>query len=499
MTAKQYFADPLRSNRMLSSSEEAVIRSSYWATDSSISQLEFQMRDLLLRRNALCNHRQMLATLLSPIRRLPPELLSEIFHNCLPQNYDGEAAHKAVMLPSHVCQHWRDVALSTPTLWTNIVLRVTDKNFESRVALVTTWFSRSGGSPLSFTLKGYENVQPIIAFLLQHCNRWQCINLSVPFNTLRCLETAKGHLQRLEILQIDTHTRGDPASPYSAEHIFESAPRLWKVSLDCRFMWNGPSGSWAQLAELDAGGASCTTGDCLALLQSMQNLRKLRIYVGSGVVEGHRCFVHPLVSLHLLGKHHILDHITLPSLCNLSVDEIDFGWPHFQFISFLERSAPPLRSFSFEVPMEIDSIWHDNIIQILQHMSSLHSLCLMCNCCEVGDICSFMRRLSPRTLENGRVDSLIPKLNAVSIWLGSQFIHTDYDALKEMVISRHSLPRNTNAGDNVSHPVERIKEVEVKCSFEDYEEDFGTTWHEEVSEILAPLQGVVDTLRVVIS
>src|ERR1700729_4648142 len=116
------FADPLRSNRMLSSSEETLIRRSYWETDSSISRLVVQINNLLLQHRALCNRRQMLATLLSPVRRLPPELLGEIFRYCLPHDYHEKGAHNAVMLPSHVCKHWRDVALSTPPLWTNILL-----------------------------------------------------------------------------------------------------------------------------------------------------------------------------------------------------------------------------------------------------------------------------------------------------------------------------------------------------------------------------------------
>jgi len=180
----------------------------------------------------------MLVTLLSPVRRLPPELLGEIFRYCLPQNYHEKGAHKAVMLPSHVCKHWRDVALSTPTLWTNVVLHVTNETFESRAALVTTWFARSGGLPLSFTLSGRENLLPILAFLLQYCNRWQYINLCVPSETLRCLEAAKGHLQRLETVRLDFGYRD---TSYSVERIFESAPRLWKASLSSRFVWNGVS------------------------------------------------------------------------------------------------------------------------------------------------------------------------------------------------------------------------------------------------------------------
>ena len=96
---------------MLSSSEEALVQSSYWKANSSISRLDAQINDFLNRRRALGNYRQMVMTLLSPVRRLPHELLGEIFRYCLPRNYKKKGAYKSVMLPSHVCKHWRDVAL----------------------------------------------------------------------------------------------------------------------------------------------------------------------------------------------------------------------------------------------------------------------------------------------------------------------------------------------------------------------------------------------------
>ena len=502
MTTEQFthrFMDPLRSNRMLSSSEETVIRQSYWETHSSILRLEIQIKDLIHRRHALCNHHQMLATLLSPVRRIPPELLGEIFRYCLPQNYCEEGSHKAVMLPSHICKHWRDVALSTQTMWTNIFLHVTDKTFESRAALVTTWFSRSGGSPLSFTLKGQQNVGPIMTFLLQHCSRWQNIDLNVPFEIIRCLEATEGHFERLETVQIHAM---HAATPYSIEDIFGLAPRLRKVSLDGSLILGGFSGSWAQLAELNAGYTSYTIGQCLALLQYMWNLQTLRINVHGGVVEGHRHFVisHLLVSLHVRAEgadYMLFDCITLPRLRDLSVDEIDSEWPQSQFISFLERSSPPLQSFSFGIPYRTGDVWDDNVIQILQHIPSLRSLCLVYNCCEVN-AGSFLEQLPPRRLDDGTVDCLIPKLNSISIQLDSQLQTPNYEALKNMVLSRCSLAHDTNAGDNISSPIERISKVEVGCYYDPEWDLDDVSWHNEVSAILAPLQEVVDTVRVVI-
>jgi hypothetical protein len=226
-------ADGLRTqlvNLVFSLSAEALVRNAYWQTHSNISRLDAKIDELLLRRRCLRIYRHLLSTLLSPVRFLPPELLGEIFRYCLPQDYDESGARKAVMLPSHVCKRWRDVALSTPALWTNIVLHVTDKTLESQTALVTDWVSRSGNLPLSFTLQGQENVLPIMAVLFQHCARWQHINLSVSLETLQCLEAANGRLQRLETLGIN----GCDSLSW-VEQILESAPRLRKVSVSRKF------------------------------------------------------------------------------------------------------------------------------------------------------------------------------------------------------------------------------------------------------------------------
>ncbi|KIM75159.1 hypothetical protein PILCRDRAFT_92253 [Piloderma croceum F 1598] len=294
---------------------------------------------------------------------------------------------------------------------------------------------------------------------------------------------------------------GYGATSYSVEHILESAPRLRKVLLKGqKFIWNGLSGSWAQLTELDTGYASYTVGGCLALLQSARNLQQLSVYVGDGDVEGHRHFVfsHPLVYLRVWGSrdHAIFNHITLPNLRDLSVDDIYSDWPQSQFISFLTRSSSPIQSFSLGVPMEGgDDMWDDKVIQILQHIPSLHSLCLRYEFHEWIEG-SFWKRLSPRILDNGQVDCLIPKLNTISIQVDCQLTNIDYTALTEMILSRCSLAHNTNT---IPGPIERIQKVRVKCFYDEHFDAVDDTmWHKEVSEQLSPLQEVVDTVDVVI-
>ena len=473
-------------NRICSLSTEALVRNAYWKTHSNISQLDAKIDELLLRRRCLHTYRDLLSTHLSPVRFLPPELLGEIFRYCLPQDYDESGAHKAVMLPSHVCKRWRDVALSTPALWTNIFLHVTDEEtLESRTALVTNWVSRSGNLPLSFTLRGRENVLPIMAVLFQHCARWQHINLSVPLETMQCLEAANGRLQRLETLGIDWCD-----SSSWVEQILESAPRLRKVSVNRKFLWNsGLNGSWAQLVELDASCASYSVGDCLTLLQAVGSLQTLKVNVNSEVVEGHPrlVFSHPLVSLDVCGteaRWMLFDHITLPNIRDLSVDEIEYQSVS-QLIPFIRRSSSFLRRFSFRIPSAVYGAWHNKILQILEYTPSLHTLCLA-----YGS--SYARCNETSIFEQLKCDDcLIPMLNTISIVIGNPSVIPEYQALRELILSRRSTDKTNDDLYSIMWGVEPIQKLTVQCI--DCWDD--TTWHEEVSQIFAPIQ-IVDTLQI---
>jgi hypothetical protein len=203
---------------------------------------------------------------------------------------------------------------------------------------------------------------------------------------------------------------------------------------------------WAQLTELNVSATLNMVGESLALLQSAQDLQRLRVWILSEVVNGHHHFVisHPLVSLNVLGKSGMLfNHITLPCLHDLSVTDIDSEWLQSLFILFLVRLLSPLQSFLFRVLMEVNNIWDDNMIQILQHMPSLHALHLAYSWCEVGGG-SFLIWLSSWVLDDGQVSCLIPKLNTISIYVGCQLVTPNYEALMEMIISHCSLAHNTS-------------------------------------------------------
>ncbi|KAF8874427.1 hypothetical protein BD779DRAFT_1566758 [Infundibulicybe gibba] len=73
--------------------------------DQEIFALEDCARKLKTRRN-----------LISPINQLPPETLSRIFAFCVTQSITW------VRSVTHVCRHWRDIALDFPQLWSAITI-----------------------------------------------------------------------------------------------------------------------------------------------------------------------------------------------------------------------------------------------------------------------------------------------------------------------------------------------------------------------------------------
>ena len=85
---------------------------------------------------------------LAPIRLLQPELLQEIFMWCLPRNRNPTlSAKEAPILLTRICSYWRQLAFSTPSLWTALDIATCYNDggtdvYGTRLAAITEWLSR---------------------------------------------------------------------------------------------------------------------------------------------------------------------------------------------------------------------------------------------------------------------------------------------------------------------------------------------------------------------
>ena len=92
---------------------------------SEINRLKAKITVLETMREALNEKLRKYKSLLSPIHRLPPEVLVEIFRLSYGKGYLGIKAVPQAILLSRVCSRWRQVTLSAPQLWASVCVPFT--------------------------------------------------------------------------------------------------------------------------------------------------------------------------------------------------------------------------------------------------------------------------------------------------------------------------------------------------------------------------------------
>ncbi|KAF9553291.1 hypothetical protein CPC08DRAFT_235604 [Agrocybe pediades] len=117
------------------------------------------------------------------IRDLPVEILSKIFYSCFSEEMrrvDGEPIYGDHLVPlkvGAVCRTWRQIARSSPDLWTIIYFR---RHFPSasyaclQYAVMKEWVSRSGALPVYVTLheQAMEDVE-VGRMVANGCRCWE--------------------------------------------------------------------------------------------------------------------------------------------------------------------------------------------------------------------------------------------------------------------------------------------------------------------------------------
>ncbi|KAJ7743330.1 hypothetical protein B0H16DRAFT_1245385, partial [Mycena metata] len=119
------FASRLGTNYCPSDEEIIDIRAFLIEPKSRLKRLDDKVADLQKAIDSLTEERASVRSfvdahdaLLSPIRRLPLDIVQEIFVACLPTHRNCVmSAVEAPLLLGRICSLWRAVALSTPCLW----------------------------------------------------------------------------------------------------------------------------------------------------------------------------------------------------------------------------------------------------------------------------------------------------------------------------------------------------------------------------------------------
>ena len=372
------FTSRLDSNYAATDSESLEIQTLLELPTSRLEELSTKLKELDEQYTQLSNEQSSLLlfiskhrALISLIRKLPIDILQEIFIACLP------TAHNAVMsrreppiLLTQICSSWRHIAHATPQLWKSIHIAVPcDKSgrysseypnsssmpmehIERRSEGVLEWLSRSATYPLDISLGTWGtgvldgSYDKIFNSLIPFSERWRDVRFSAPFQALVPVASLpRSKVPLLESLSLNcpptppVHlAQLDPQSVWVTSGLLK-APKLRDLWL--RGYWLAQLNedvtrlpvNWSQLTNISLEGSawgaspsSLSVSRAYKLLSLCQNLTTCRLEIvrGSPPLE-------PTAAL-----------ITLPFLTRLTVREEGisisrlFTLLHLPFLDYIE-------------------------------------------------------------------------------------------------------------------------------------------------------------------
>ncbi|KAJ7628157.1 hypothetical protein DFH06DRAFT_1480589 [Mycena polygramma] len=167
--------------------------------DTAIAQLDDDiLRDtdalvtVIKRREARRLEVRSLRGLISPIRRFPPEILSEIFVLCLSESlttdsYTSIDPCQPPFLFGQICSSWRTISLTTPRLWNNIRLSPTTPVGRGVLSLAELLLERSRPISMRFAMaiSTGDNIGTPLTLLWSFSIRLESLRLEVPLPYLQ--------------------------------------------------------------------------------------------------------------------------------------------------------------------------------------------------------------------------------------------------------------------------------------------------------------------------
>jgi len=274
---------------MLQEQDRDVVSGQILTLDQSLSQLErietTLARELGMVRAKIEDLRRQRATLESRIAAvwaLPNEILSYIFQLGVMDEEKAEIESEVKVdeegptekvgfqiLVSQVCRMFREVAIGTPCLWTQIhILDLAPP----RIDFVRTCVERSGCSKLDVMVDsddprlGHEPepIETLMTILVPHIHRFQRFTVRLRgfqslYRIMQVLDRPAPQLETLELSDIDYENAFDEDDPFSPTELREPlvlfggvTPKLESVSLDgAHVAWK--SCDFTDLVELHLG------------------------------------------------------------------------------------------------------------------------------------------------------------------------------------------------------------------------------------------------------
>ncbi|RDB27456.1 hypothetical protein Hypma_004107 [Hypsizygus marmoreus] len=391
------------------SDEEAIQLQNVIANrELALAQLKAEIADLCDLLESENKHRKQekiiisrFHTIFAPVRRLIRETLIRIFlfsrewenesrwaEGYLKPIPVGPPLGPSPLLITHVCSHWRKVALGEPTLWATIMstripynpsLRYTNPSRDFRLL---TWLARSGPTmPLDITIEvwPYIGAGPTpLAWLKPYMHRIRTLSLLGEFNRLPI-----GSFESLEMLRMGSARGYDPASAISA-------PSLRRVCFSGEMFQPPTIIPWHQLTHLFIRVSNIGERRLYEVLSKCMSLVYLDVSaLHFGIISDPdndtvkmECIVLAHVQTLVTRDHTssiwLFHHLSAPSLTTLRAAY--FAFPFVDYFDFQHRSSFSLKSLSLSGKMYLfqtpDTTNYEILSLILRITPSLEEVIL---------------------------------------------------------------------------------------------------------------------------
>ncbi|KAF9221771.1 hypothetical protein BS17DRAFT_784677 [Gyrodon lividus] len=323
-----------------------------------------------------------LAALMSPVRRMPTDIMAKVFEHCVRDEGMSKADPRvAPLLLGQVCRSWRDLLFALPCLWTTLQLdfpseaKDWDGVMQSKGMLMHMWFSGAKAVPIALFLnhfKGSLIPWPALMHLDKEILTLACrlkdLTLHFSPRSLSCLLTfTQSPLPYLQHLELQ-NSNSLPSNESPPEIVLHSAPSLKSLSISwCSLDLHNFQVPWSQLQQLnlqyDASSFwNPVHSDYLQILSKCPNLTSLFLGIGAPIHDVEPATIQSVtlpnvhtfkLSIYLQAPYlqHFFGAIHMPELRNFEIKNVSLALGSFtgqtECLPFLAGCADTLESVCF--------------------------------------------------------------------------------------------------------------------------------------------------------
>ncbi|KAK1225204.1 hypothetical protein PQX77_011884 [Marasmius sp. AFHP31] len=323
------------------------------ALEKSALETRLEQRRLQRALNELRNQ-------VNPFCRLPPELQALIFERCVDADTKGHVLTIRA-LPwtlAQTCRRWREIALSTPTLWSLFRINSgTGLVHHDPVQMAKTWLERSNPLPISCLvilnhiplLQGLEDT--LFKLIIAQSSRWRHLDIDLKdrqdlFEQLFSIEHPLPFLRSIRVyVTLENPNAHLPVAALSSNapdlrdaHIYATSPYALPISLP-----------WSQLRNLEV--TFSASQDLFTVSETMHSLESCVIEVGQ---------LNPNLQY---------------SLAFPTLRRFEISGPIHGIITVLDSLQVPTLKDLHVIPAYGSTLYHQHADELLSSITNFHSRC----------------------------------------------------------------------------------------------------------------------------